>query len=113
MDAIGIPGHFASADAPDPEDIGWIYTQWAIGRQQAKMGARAGGLLVLDEIQKIRDWSDVVKQLWDEDTLGEPSGRRRASRGRLSTNHPSSKACARSALPSGRVARVTKASQGG
>jgi len=68
MDAIGIPGHFASADAPDPEDIGWLYTQWAIGRQQAKMGGRAGGLLVLDEIQKIRDWSDVVKQLWDEDT---------------------------------------------
>ncbi len=68
MDAIGIPGHFASADAPDPEDIGWIYTQWAIGRQQAGMGGRAGGLLVLDEVQKIRDWSDVVKQLWDEDT---------------------------------------------
>ena len=68
MDAIGIPGHFASADAPDPEDIGWLYTQWAIGRQQARMGGRAGGLLVLDEVQKIRDWSDVVKQLWDEDT---------------------------------------------
>jgi predicted AAA+ superfamily ATPase len=68
MDAIGIPGHLASADAPDPEDIGWIYTQWAIGRQGARMGGRAGGLLVLDEVQKIRDWSDVVKQLWDEDT---------------------------------------------
>ena len=68
MDAIGIPGHFASADAPDPEDIGWIYTQWAIGRQAARNGGRAGGLLVLDEVQKIRDWSDVVKQLWDEDT---------------------------------------------
>jgi uncharacterized protein len=68
MDAIGIPGHFASADAPDPEDIGWIYTQWQIGRQQASMGSRAGGLLILDEVQKIRDWSDVVKQLWDEDT---------------------------------------------
>jgi len=68
MDAIGIPGHFASADAPDPEDIGWIYTQWAIGRQAAVNGGRAGGLLVLDEVQKIRDWSDVVKQLWDEDT---------------------------------------------
>ncbi|MGH2429124.1 MAG: ATP-binding protein [Candidatus Limnocylindria bacterium] len=68
MDAIGIPGHFASADAPDPEDIGWIYTQWAIGRQAAKNGGRAGGILVLDEVQKVRDWSDVVKQLWDEDT---------------------------------------------
>ena len=68
MGAIGIPAHFASADAPDPEDIGWIYTQWAIGRQAARNGGRAGGLLVLDEVQKIRDWSDVVKQLWDEDT---------------------------------------------
>ena len=47
MDAIGVPGHFASADAPDPEGAGWIYTQWAIGRQQARMGSRAGGLLVL------------------------------------------------------------------
>jgi uncharacterized protein len=69
MAAIGIPGHFASADAPDPEDVGWIYTQWQIGRQAARNGGRAGGLLVLDEVQKIRDWSDVVKQLWDEDTV--------------------------------------------
>lgn len=68
MDAIGIPGHFASADAPDPEDVGWIYSQWAIGRAAARNGGRAGGLLVLDEVQKIRDWSDVVKQLWDEDS---------------------------------------------
>ena len=69
MGAIGIPGHFASADAPDPEDVGWIYTQWQIGRQAARNGGRAGGLLVLDEVQKIRDWSDVVKQLWDEDSV--------------------------------------------
>jgi predicted AAA+ superfamily ATPase len=71
MDAIGIPGHFASADAPDPEDVGWIYTQWQIGRQAARNGGRAGGLLVLDEVQKIRNWSDVVKQLWDEDSIYE------------------------------------------
>lgn len=71
MDAIGIPGHFASADAPDPEDVGWIYTQWQIGRQAARNGGRAGGLLVLDEVQKIRNWSDVVKQLWDEDSIAE------------------------------------------
>jgi uncharacterized protein len=71
MDAIGIPGHSASADAPDPEDVGWIYTQWQIGRQAARNGGRAGGLLVLDEVQKIRNWSDVVKQLWDEDSIAE------------------------------------------
>ena len=68
MASIGVPGHFASADAPDPEDVGWIYTQWAIGRQAAADGGRAGGVLVLDEVQKIRQWSDVVKQLWDEDS---------------------------------------------
>ncbi len=68
MASIGMPGHFASADAPDPEDIGWLYTQWQIARQAARSGGRAGALLVLDEIQKIRDWSDVVKDLWDEDT---------------------------------------------
>ena len=68
MDAIGIPGHFASADAPDLQDAAWIETQWAIGRQAARNGGRAGGLLVLDEVQKVRGWSDLVKQLWDEDT---------------------------------------------
>ena len=26
---------------------------------------------MLDEVQKIRSWSDVVKQLWDEDTIAE------------------------------------------
>jgi len=25
-------------------------------------------ILVIDEIQKIKDWSSVVKMLWDEDT---------------------------------------------
>ncbi|HET7686445.1 MAG TPA: ATP-binding protein [Candidatus Limnocylindria bacterium] len=68
MDAIGIPGHFASADAPDLQDAAWIETQWAIGRQAAHNGGRAGGLLVLDEVQKVRGWSDLVKQLWDEDS---------------------------------------------
>ncbi len=68
MDAIGIPGHSASADAPDLQDAAWIETQWAIGRQAARNGGRAGGLLVLDEVQKVRSWSDLIKQLWDEDT---------------------------------------------
>jgi len=29
---------------------------------------RRGAVLVFDEIQKIPDWSEVVKRLWDEDT---------------------------------------------
>ena len=61
---LGWPSHVASADAPLPHPPEWIETQWRL--------ARAAGprrvLLVLDEIQKVRGWSEVVKRLWDEET---------------------------------------------
>ncbi len=68
MDAVGVPAHFASADDPALREHGWLETQWEIGRLRARNGGRAGGLLVMDEIQKIPAWSESVKRLWDEDT---------------------------------------------
>jgi len=68
MDAVGVPAHFASADDPALRESGWLETQWEIGRLRARNGGRAGGLLVMDEIQKIPAWSESVKRLWDEDT---------------------------------------------
>jgi predicted AAA+ superfamily ATPase len=68
MDAVGVPAHFASADDPALREHGWLDTQWEIGRLRARNGGRAGGLLVMDEIQKIPAWSESVKRLWDEDT---------------------------------------------
>jgi predicted AAA+ superfamily ATPase len=68
MDAVGVPAHFASADDPALRDRGWLETQWQLGRARARDGGRAGALLVLDEIQKVPDWSELVKTLWDEDT---------------------------------------------
>ena len=32
--------------------------------------SRTGAVLVLDEIQKVSGWSELVKWLWDEDTQG-------------------------------------------
>jgi len=57
--------HYASADEPTLQDRAWIEQQWDLGRLKAKDG---GALLVLDEIQKVPGWSEVVKRLWDEDT---------------------------------------------
>lgn len=68
MDAVGVPAHIASADDPTLQHAQWLETQWAIGRERARNGGRAGGLLVLDEVQKVSGWSDTVKALWDEDT---------------------------------------------
>lgn len=58
--------HTASGDAAYNMAQSWIQQQWTAGRQLAKEHGAA--LLILDEIQKVDDWSAVVKQLWDEDT---------------------------------------------
>lgn len=64
---LGWPSHTASADAPLPHPPEWIETQWRLARVTAATAKRRV-LLVLDEIQKVRGWSEVVKRLWDEET---------------------------------------------
>lgn len=60
------PTLYASADLPAPPDAAWIQARWEAARQELKQN-RKSTLLVLDEIQKIHRWSEVVKSLWDED----------------------------------------------
>lgn len=63
---LGWPSVVASADAPLPHGPEWIETQWRLARDRSGPRRRRV-LLVLDEIQKVRGWSEVVKRLWDED----------------------------------------------
>ena len=67
MLATKLPAHYASADEPSLRDRTWIEQQWDMARLKAKE-SKAGALLVLDEVQKVSDWSNVVKLLWDADT---------------------------------------------
>ena len=67
MQASKLPAHYASADEPSLRDRTWIEQQWDMARLKAKE-SKAGALLVLDEVQKVSDWSNVVKLLWDADT---------------------------------------------
>jgi predicted AAA+ superfamily ATPase len=68
LEAADLPSHYASADDPAIRDRTWIEAQWTHGRLLAQEAGRRGALLVLDEVQKITAWSEVVKRLWDEDT---------------------------------------------
>jgi predicted AAA+ superfamily ATPase len=68
MEGARIPAHYASADEPTLRDRTWLEQQWDIARLKAGE-SKAGALLVLDEIQKVANWSSVVKLLWDADTL--------------------------------------------
>lgn len=58
--------HYASADDAGTGSSTWLEQQWELGRLQARREGAA--LLILDEVQKIHQWSASVKRLWDEDS---------------------------------------------
>ncbi len=57
----------ASADEPTLRGREWLEQQWESARILARRGRRKRTVLVLDEIQKVRGWSETVKRLWDDD----------------------------------------------
>ena len=65
-DQLGLPVRYVSADEPTLRGRDWLGQQWEAARLEA--AGEAGAVLVLDEVQKIPDWSETVKRLWDEDT---------------------------------------------
>jgi hypothetical protein len=66
VEHLGWPTVFAAADTPLPPGPEWIETHWHRARMQ-KPGKAGTVLLVLDEVQKVTGWSEVVKRLWDEE----------------------------------------------
>ena len=68
LKALEMTSHYASADEPSLKDNAWVEAQWDIARIRSSAGRRRSTLLVLDEVQKIPSWSEVVKRLWDEDS---------------------------------------------
>ena len=69
MEEVALPSHYASADEPTLRDRNWIEQQWDLARLKIDPKREDGGaLLVLDEVQKVMDWSETVKRLWDGDT---------------------------------------------
>ncbi|MCX6989486.1 MAG: ATP-binding protein, partial [Chlamydiae bacterium] len=64
--AVEKPCHYISADLASFQDLAWLKQQWEVSRLQA--GLEKGALLIIDEVQKIPHWSDMIKSLWDEDT---------------------------------------------
>jgi uncharacterized protein len=49
-------------------DLMWLVTEWEQARANARQ-SQSGYVLVLDEIQKIPQWSEAVKGLWDADRV--------------------------------------------
>ncbi len=68
LDKISIPYSLEVADAVDPKDSDWIHRVWESARATMQIRKEQERLLVIDEVQKIDNWSEVVKREWDEDS---------------------------------------------
>jgi uncharacterized protein len=68
MKQVNIPGVYESADAVSASNTVWLIQVWEAVRMRMKLSGSNEFLLVIDEIQKIDNWSEIVKQQWDRDT---------------------------------------------
>ncbi|MCA0428762.1 MAG: AAA family ATPase [Bacteroidetes bacterium] len=66
LDQAKQAGNYFSADAVAAGNHTWLENIWNQARIEQKQAGRPS-LLVIDEIQKLEQWSEKVKQLWDED----------------------------------------------
>lgn len=62
------PYLFFSADEVPVSRREWIADCWENARMRFRTEKLDSFILVIDEIQKIHGWSEVVKKMWDEDT---------------------------------------------
>jgi uncharacterized protein len=65
---ITMPWLFESADAVPASTAVWLEQLWESARLKMALNQSVEFLLVIDEIQKIDNWSEIVKRLWDEDS---------------------------------------------
>ena len=65
---LDIPSQYISADGAGPQGAIWIEKHWEAARRGLLTAGAGELILVIDEIQKLENWSETVKKLWDEDT---------------------------------------------
>lgn len=67
LPSINFEHVFESADALATDKV-WLEQIWEAARLKTGSDGKKESLLVIDEVQKIGNWSEIVKKLWDEDT---------------------------------------------
>lgn len=66
---LTVPYQLYSADNVPATSSAWISNCWAATRSLMESNGWQSVVLVIDEIQKIANWSEVVKKEWDDDTF--------------------------------------------
>ena len=71
LQEINTPNMMVTADSIAKENKLWLEEVWETARSTMQMGQHSEFLLVIDEVHKIDNWSEVVKKLWDSDTFND------------------------------------------
>jgi predicted AAA+ superfamily ATPase len=66
-----IPCMIFSADNIPATQNSWISDCWETARAKIKLEGCRESILIIDEIQKLKQWSEVVKKEWDDDTFND------------------------------------------
>lgn len=69
LNDIDLPYQFFSADNVPASNGTWVSNCWAAVRSLKENKGWGSAILVIDEIQKIANWSEAVKKEWDNDTF--------------------------------------------
>lgn len=64
LQKIELPQLYVSADGDVLKNSAWLYRQWLNAKNISP-----NCLLVIDEIQKVENWAETIKQVWDEQNL--------------------------------------------
>ena len=66
---LNLPYQIYSADSIPATQTSWISDCWNTARVQMRVEKLSEFILIIEEIQKIKNWSEVVKKEWDADTF--------------------------------------------
>ena len=69
VEELTIPHLLTTAEEAPDKNPAWIRYVWQQARQAMRLNNYPEYLLVIDEIHKLDNWSEVVKAEWDADTM--------------------------------------------
>lgn len=65
---LQVPVSSVTADTIAPENTEWIADQWTAVRKTMELAQQQEHVFIIDEIQRLNNWSEMVKREWDYDT---------------------------------------------
>jgi len=71
LQQISMTHHFVTADDLYTADSTWIRREWSKVRLLLQQSGEKEALFIIDEIQKVPNWSEVVKKEWDADSFSD------------------------------------------